>query len=369
MEASVDHMVREASSVRRYPSSLPSRAAWSCLTEGSGIYGMVRSTLHAERTCRQSEIPAFFGETIQFPGQQGEAGLFDQGHFPAASAGVAKVYVCGDQGLLVERPFRHDRPPGVDDVRVAPEDQVVLFSDAIDEDDVALEHAGVEAGDPTPVAPCVQQLGVSRVGAAVCWDYEHLGAVLNRDERQERLPGVVADQHGHAAEPGVEGAHALTGVVVLPLFVDPVVGQIELAVQVPEDPSFEIRRAVEVLEALPLLAEPHDHGHLSGGLGQGAYGLALCLDGDVVVELFQGVAGQAQLGEDDEVSAPAFRLSYFLYRLAEVLVSVAKDTVDLGQRYPQGPSLALSAIRACKDLEETGDCRTLRPAIATGSLL
>src|SRR5919107_64248 len=274
---------------------------------------MRRTTLHPERSSRQSEVPALFGQTVYFSGQEGETGLFHQGHFPAAAADVAEVYVGGDQGLFMERRFRHDRPPGVDDVRVAPEDQVVLFSDAIDEDNVALEHAGVEAG--------------------------------------------------------VEGAHALSWVVVLSLFVDPVVGQVELAVQVPEDPSFEIRRAVEVLEALPLLAEPHDHGHLSRGLGQGAYGLALRLDGDIVVELFQGVAGQAQLGEDDEVSAPAFRLSYFLYRLAEVLVSVAKDTVDLGQRFPQGPSLALSAIRACKDLEETGDCRTLRPAIATGSLL
>src|SRR5215208_807616 len=95
MEASVDHMAREASSVRRYPSSLPSRAAWSCLTEGSGISGMVRSTLHAERTCRQSEIPAFFGETIQFPGQQGEAGLF--GH-AEVRFGVAEDAVSLGQG-------------------------------------------------------------------------------------------------------------------------------------------------------------------------------------------------------------------------------------------------------------------------------
>src|ERR687889_317743 len=310
MEASVDHIAREASSVRRYPSSSPSRAAWSRLTCSWELSGMLRTTLHPERASRQSEIPALFGETVYFSGQEGETGLFHQGHFPAAAADVAEVYVGRDQGLLVERCFRHDRPPGVDDVRVTPEDQIVLFSDAIDEDNVALEHAGVEAGDPTPVVPGVQQLGVRRVGAAVCRDYEHLGTVLNRDERQERLPGVVADQDGHAAEPGVEGAHALSWVVVLSLFVDPVVGQVELAVQVPEDPSFEIRRAVEVLEALPLFAEPHDHGHLSGGLGQGAYGLALCLDGDVVVELFQCVAGQTQLGEDGEVSAPASRLSH-----------------------------------------------------------
>src|SRR5215207_438754 len=220
MEASVDHMAREASSVRRYPSSLPSRAAWSCLTEGSGVFGMVWSTLHAERTCRQSEIPAFFGETIQFSGQQGEAGLLDQGHFPAASADVAKVYVYGDQGLPVDRRFSNDRPPGINDVRVAPEDQVVLFSDSIDEDNVALEHTGVEACDPTPVAPCVQQLGI-RVGATGGGDNEHLGAVLDRDERKKRLPGVVADQHGHAAELGVEGAHILSRVVVLSLLVDP----------------------------------------------------------------------------------------------------------------------------------------------------
>src|SRR5215208_4521992 len=344
MEASVDHMAREASSVRRYPSSLPSRAAWSCLTEGSGLSGMVRSTLHAERTCRQSEISTFIDETVQFSGQQGEAGLFHRGYFPSPAPDVAKIYVHSDKVLLVKRPFSHDRPPGIDDVRVAPEDQAVLFSDTIDEDDVALEHAGVEAGDPTPVAPRVQQLGVRRVGAAVCRDYEHLGAVLNRDERQERLPGVVADQDGHAAEPGVEGAHALTRVVVLSLFVDPVVGQVELAVQVPEDPTFEIRRAVVVLEALPLLAEAHDNGHFSRGLGQGAYNLALRLDGEVVVELFQCVAGQTQLREDGEVSAPAFRLRHDPLSLAEVLFRVAEDGVDLGQRYPHSSSLALSSM-------------------------
>src|ERR671910_695751 len=343
MEASVDHMAREASSVRRYPSSLPSRAAWSCLTSGSGLSGMVRSTLHAEGACRQSEIPGFFDETVQFPGQQGEASLFYQGHFPATAADVAEVYVYGDQGLLVDRRFGHDRPPGVHDVRVAPEGQVVLLSDSIDEDDVALEHTGVEAGDPPPVAPCVQQLGMG-VGAAGGGDNEYLGAVLDRDERKKRLPGVVADQHGHAAEPGVEGAHVLSRVVVLSLLVDPVVWQVELTVQVPEDSSFEIGRAIVGLEALPLLAKPHDHGHLSRGLGQGAYWLAVGLDWHIVTELSEGVAGQAQLREDGEVSATVPRLTHDLFRLAEVLFCIAEDGVDLGQCYPHGSSLALSSV-------------------------
>src|SRR5215210_1469364 len=304
---------------------------------------MVRSTLHLERMCRQSEIPTFFGETVQFFGQEGEAGLFYQGHFPAAATDVAQVYVRGDQGFLMDRPFRHDRPPGVDDVRVAPEDEVLLLSDPIDEDNVALEHAGVEAGDPTPVAPGVQQLGVW-VGAAVGGDYEHLGTVLDGDERQKRLPGVVADQYGHAAEPGVEGAHALSRVVVLSLLVDPVVWQIELAVQVPEDPSFEIGRAVVVLEALPLLAKPHDHGHLSRGLGQGVSGLAFRLDGDIVVELLQRVAGQTQLREDGEVSAPVLRLGHDRFGLAEILFGFAEDGVDLGQGYSHSFLPAFSSV-------------------------
>src|SRR5829696_2597154 len=306
---------------------------------------MIWSTLHPERMYRQSEIPALFGETVYFSGQEGETGLFHQGHFPAAAADVAEVYVGGDQGLLMERRFRHDRPPGVDDVRVAPEDQVVLFSDAIDEDNVALEHAGVEAGDPTPVVPGVQQLGVRRVGAAICRDYEHPGAGLNRDERQERLPGVVADQNGHAAEPGVEGAHGLSRVVVLSLLVDPVVRQVKLPVQVPENPSFEIGSAVVGLEALSLLAKSHDHGHLSRGLGQGTDGLAVRLDGDIVAELSEGIAGQTQLREDGEVRAPVSRLCHNLLRLAEVPLSVAKDAVDLGQGYPHGSSLALPSTR------------------------
>src|SRR5215203_2373673 len=92
MEASVDQRAREASSVRRYPSSSPSRATWSCLTQTWNSSGMLQTTLHPDRAYRQSEIPTFFGETVKFPGQQGEAGLFHQGYFPAAATDVAKVY-------------------------------------------------------------------------------------------------------------------------------------------------------------------------------------------------------------------------------------------------------------------------------------
>jgi hypothetical protein len=69
---------------------------------------------------------------------------------------------------------------------------------------------------------------------------------------------------------------------VLSLFVDPVIGQEELAVEVSNRASLEIGRAVVGMKAPPLLAKPYDYGHLSRGLGQGDDGLALRLDGDIV---------------------------------------------------------------------------------------
>jgi len=84
------------------------------------------------------------------------------------------------------------------------------------------------------------------------------------------------------------------------------------------------------LEVPPLLTKPHDHRRLSRRLGQRVDGLASRLDGDLVVKPSQGVAGQAQLGEDYEVRAPGLGLGYDLFRMAEVFVGVAKDAVNLG---------------------------------------
>jgi len=93
---------------------------------------------------------------------------------------------------------------------------------------------------------------------------------------------------------------------VFSLLVDPVVRQVELAVHVEKRSPFEIGRAIVGLEAPPLLAKSHYHGHLPRLLGQRDDGLAPCLDGDVVAEIPQGVAGETPLREDGEVGAPIF---------------------------------------------------------------
>src|SRR4028118_1684304 len=131
--------------------------------------------------CCRSKVTAFFSKTLELLSQEGEAGLFYQGHLPTAAPDVVQGQVYGEQGLFVTGPFRHDPSPRVDDVRVTPENEAVLFSHPINEYDVTLEHAGVKAGDVPPVFLRVQQPGV-RVGTAVGGDYEHLGPILNRDE-------------------------------------------------------------------------------------------------------------------------------------------------------------------------------------------
>jgi hypothetical protein len=55
------------------------------------------------------------------------------------------------------------------------------------------------------------------------------------------------------------------------------------------------------------------------------------LDGDIVTELSEGIAGQTQLREDGEVSALVPDLSHHLIGPAEVRFGVAEDAVSLGQ--------------------------------------
>src|SRR3712207_5906176 len=159
------------------------------------------------------------GSIIATRCQEGKTSLFDQGHLSTAAPDVVQVYVRGDQGFFVGGPFYCNPPPGVDDMGVAQENEAFLLPDPVDEDHVAFEQAGVEAGDVPPIFPCVQQLGV-RIGTAVGGDYEYLGPVLNRYKGQTRLPGIVTDQHGHPAEFGLEDPQALSRVVMFPLFVD-----------------------------------------------------------------------------------------------------------------------------------------------------
>ena len=90
-----------------------------------------------------SQVTAFFNKTVELLAQECKTSLFDQGHLSTASPDVVQVYVCGDQSLFGTGSFRHNPPPGVDDVGVAQEEKVILFSDPIDEDHVTFEHAGL----------------------------------------------------------------------------------------------------------------------------------------------------------------------------------------------------------------------------------
>src|SRR4028119_526077 len=91
MEASVGHRALEAGSILGYPSSQPSRSACRRLTGGSGLSCMARLTVRPERMCCRSKVTAFFSKTLELLSQEGEAGLFSQGHLPTAAPDVVQV--------------------------------------------------------------------------------------------------------------------------------------------------------------------------------------------------------------------------------------------------------------------------------------
>lgn len=123
---------------------------------------------------------------------------------------VAQVDVDGQDLCLVLRRLCDDVAPRVDDVGTAPEVELPLDTDAVDEHHEELEHPAVEPGDVVPVLVRVVPVGKDALRARGRHQ-QQLGAALGRQERQLGLPRVVAAQHRHpGVRPCVERAKSGT---------------------------------------------------------------------------------------------------------------------------------------------------------------
>jgi len=58
------------------------------------------------------------------------------------------------------------------------------------------------------------------------------------------MPHIFTDEQSHTAEPGVKGSETVTASEVALFVKHPVGGEIDLAVDVPDLPAFEIDRSV-----------------------------------------------------------------------------------------------------------------------------
>lgn len=162
------------------------------------------------------------------------------------------------------------------------------------------------------------------------------GAVLGRDERQRRLPGVAADQRRHG---GVgadrERAQRLPGREVLAFLEDRVRRQMQLAVNVDEAVALVVHGAVVgVRAALGVLGEPDVEAHGGGAAGELHDARVVDRDRDVLLDRADGVSRQEQLGEHDEVAAVALGPIDGLGRLVHIGVDIAQHRVELRERDP-----------------------------------
>ena len=158
-----------------------------------------------------------------------------------------------------------DLAPRVDDVRAAPVREPSLVADAIHEHDEALEHLRVEAGELSPV-----RLRLSHGGRATGGHQQNLRAVVYGERRQERLPRVVADEHGHASERGVERTHRLAALEKAVLLERRIAGEVQLAVDVLRAPVLDVDRTVVAAVGVALVeADQRSRtvGECGGGLG------------------------------------------------------------------------------------------------------
>ncbi len=219
-------------------------------------------------------------------------------------------------------------------MRAAPEAQVLtLVADAVDEDDEALVHPRIEDRDVAPVGLRVVALREAALGG-VRRHEQHARSVLDREEREVRLPGVIADERRHAAVARVVGAHRLTGGEVLALLEDVVGREVELAMGVHETAGVVVGGGVVVVHAQAVLVEAHEDvgaQRVRGELGQPR---VVRRHRHVLVDAAERVARQEQLGEDDEVAALTAGLGDDLSRPREVRLEVAELAGRLCERDP-----------------------------------
>ena len=210
---------------------------------------------------------------------------------------------------------------------------LALVADAVAEHDEALVHAGVEDRDVAPVVAGVVQVGAAAL-RRVRRDEQHARAVLDGEEREVRLPGVVADQRRDAPVAGVEGAHRLADGEVLALLEDVVRRQVELAVRVDPRAGVVVRRRVVVVDAEPVLAVADADVGPGRDRAERRQPRVVVRDRDVLVDLRERVARQEQLREDDEVAALAPRVGDDPGRALEVRIDVAERARELGEGDP-----------------------------------
>ncbi len=216
----------------------------------------------------------------------------------------------------------------VEDERVPVEDQLVLPAD------------GVAEGDEAEVV--ARALDEHLLAVALLADVEGRGGEVDEQLRarerevgggRARLPHVLADGRAEQAVAEPDEDEVAPGREVAVLVEDAVVGEEALAHDRLDLAVRADRGGVEEVAVVVRRADERDHvARLGGDLGERALGRAD--EARPQEEVLGRIAGDRELGEEDDVGAQPARLLEARDDLVPVSRQVADDRVDLRERQP-----------------------------------
>ncbi len=238
----------------------------------------------------------------------------------------------GDHQVLLERPAERDAVPrGVEDHRLAVEDQLVLPAHQVHERQVP-DVIGCSGRQHLLAEAHLADV----VGRRVDRDHQLRAGERLRRHRAGGVPDVLADVHrqDRATLAQLEDRRVRAGLKVAVLVEDAVVREVLLVVH-PGDRAV-VADGGGVHDVVAAVDEAHHHDEAGRRARHPVEGPQVRLDeGGAEEEVLRGVAREAQLGEGDQIDAERAGPLDRIEHPAGVALDVADTDVELGQADPE----------------------------------
>src|SRR6266851_2224808 len=261
------------------------------------------------------------------------------------AADLAQVDRGQDERLVGIFPLGDDVTVRTDHHGATPEIRAVLVADPVAVEEIGREELGVRAADQAirlrRSQPLVRRDPTPRAGRRT---NDHVHPLETQDVGAGEVPDVFADQDAGPAKSSLETPEAITGRKIALLIEHAVGRQVHLAVEVDQLAVAEVEAGVEVA-MIRLFDHRAEHEvQLSRQAAQLVHHSTLQRDRGFRHQVFEEVAGQAELGEDQQLHARLARLAHPLAMALEVAGAVAEGRVHLHQP-DREPAVLAHALR------------------------
>src|SRR5438132_2066459 len=248
------------------------------------------------------------------------------------AADVTQIEVGQDELLVRIFLLRDDVAVRTDHHRAAPEVRAILITHAVAVEKERCQELGIGAAE--------EAVGLGRSEALVGRDpaagagrraNDHVHAFEAQDVGAGEVPDVLADQHPRPAKSCLETAKAIAGSKVAMLVEHAVGRKVYLAVNMDQLAAAEVQAGVEVA-MVGILDDAAQHDvQVFRQCAQLAHHGTVQRDRAFRHQVLEEVAGQAELGEDQQLDTGLGRLSHPLPMPLEIASPVAEGRVHLHQ--------------------------------------